>query len=292
MNINLSGREETIKMFDEVCKKIDIKPTKEDIENLVVYEMTDGTRTSFDFKNDGWKGYYEGGIFCLRFMHMLKHLGGKNIYFNVIHERHKQRVNYEDIYRGLMSLVEPYSEYLKNNDIKIKFVGDYKESIAPNKAENDLRLGLKKVEEMTKNNNEFNAYVMLNYSALQLAREGGELWNAAPPCTVILRHCKGYVNGDMWLPGKLDNHTFVYAQNGTISMNWTDKQILYLIGLSLRSYILNKGGHYSKIYGEGENERIKRQREQELYMEHKKLEETVNKRVVLFGVVGPEVYEF
>lgn len=282
-------------MFTDVCRELDIQPTKEDVENLVIYEMTDGTRTSME--ETGAEAYYNGGIFCLRFMHFLKSIGAKHLYINVIHERHKDRVNYRDIYEGFTRLVDRYRDFAEaHSDIKWTFVGDFKESIAPASGEQqlDIRGALQEFEQLTQGRkNALSVYFMINYSTKWLTEEGWEFFKDLPNANVILRHCKGYVNGDMWLPTKLDNNTFMYAQNGSVSKNWSDRQLVYLIGLALRSMLLNRGTHYSKKYAGNEQDRIREEREEKLAMIHRELQEADKpKRVIIFSPVGPEIYEF
>ncbi len=279
-------------MFSDVCKHLDIKPTKEDIEKLVVYEMTDGQRTSTPLTNS-WSNYYGGGMFCLRFIDMFKKLGGKNIVINVIHSRHKDRENYQDIYEGMCRLVKPFGEYASKNNVKLRFVGDYDETIAAPGATMDLRQALAQLTADTSKNTGLTAYFMINYTMDWLANGGYEkIWKEVPQVNVILRHAKGYVNGDMWLPKKLDDNSFMYVQNGSVNENWNDKQILYLIGIALRSVIVNRGTHYSKVYKGEEAKYVYTKREKELVMTHKALEQDYTKRAVIFSGVGPEIYEF
>ena len=282
-------------MFDEVCRELDIQPSKEDIEDLVIYEMTDGTRTSME--ETGAEAYYNGGIYCLRFMHFLKSIGARHLYLNVIHERHKDRVNYQDIYAGFTRLVGLYRDFAeKHSDIKWTFVGDFSKSIAPGADDQqfDIRAALHEFERLTRDREDaLSVYFMINYSTQWLTEEGWELFKDLPNANVILRHCKGYVNGDMWLPTKLDNNTFMYAQNGSVSRNWSDRQLVYLIALALRSMLLNRGTHYSKKYAGDEQNQIRMQREEKLAMVHRCLQEAEKpKRVIIFSPVGPEIYEF
>ncbi|MBS3773333.1 MAG: hypothetical protein KGY55_03945 [Candidatus Thermoplasmatota archaeon] len=282
-------------MFDGACGELDIEPSQEDIESLVIYEMTDGTRTSME--DTGAEAYYNGGIFCLRIMHFLKSIGARHLYLNVIHERHKDRVNYQDIYEGFTMLVDQYRDFaLEHDDVKWTFVGDFKQSIAPADADQpfDIRAALDEFEKLTRDREDaLSVYFMINYSTQWLTDEGWSLFKDLPNANVILRHCKGYVNGDMWLPTKLDNNTFMYAQNGSVSNNWTDRQLVYLIAIALRSMLLNRGTHYSKKYAGDEQDHIRRQREEQLSLVHRQLDEAAKpKRAIIFSPVGPEIYEF
>jgi len=282
-------------MFTEVCQELDIQPSQEDIEDLVIYEMTDGTRTSME--ETGAEAYYNGGLYCLRFMHFLKSLGARHLYLNVIHERHKDRVNYQEIYEGFTRLVDRYRDFaMEHSDIKWTFVGDFRESIAPADAaqQPDIRGALDEFERLTRDREDaLSVYFMINYSTQWLTDEGWEQFKELPNANVILRHCKGYVNGDMWLPTKLDNNTFMYAQNGSVSKNWSDRQLVYLIAIAMRSMLLNRGTHYSKKYSGNEQDHIRREREEKLSMVHRRLGEAEKpKRAIIFSPIGPEIYEF
>ncbi|MFQ6071154.1 MAG: hypothetical protein ACE5KT_00420 [Methanosarcinales archaeon] len=284
------------RLFNDACKKLNIDCSEENMQNLVIYEMTDGTRTSTNLEGD--EAYFDGGLFCLRFIHLVKSLGCKNLYINVIHEGHKYRDNYKDIYEGMKRHVDVYREYTKHHKVRLRFIGKYDVQINPKDVKGyDFRKSLKELEEMTENNKDLTVHFMINYSTRWASEEGKNFFKTLPDANVIIRHAKGYVNGDMWLHGKLNNNSFVYAQNGSSSINWSDRQLIYLIALSLRSMILNKGTHLSKKYKGTEREEIRRKREIELSLIHKylydeKIETKPPKRVIIFSPVGPEIYEF
>ncbi|VVB87176.1 Uncharacterised protein [uncultured archaeon] len=293
--INLPPDEKIHKIFKDCCEQLEIDGSRKHMEDLVIYDMTDGTRTSTEL--EGAEAYVDGGLFVLRFIHFLKILGAKNSYINVIHEGHKNRINYMDIYEGMRRHVGMYREFSKMDGIRLRFVGKYDTSIAPRDTDYDLRKDLKDLEEATAVNPDHTAHFMINYSTRWAAEEGKEFFGTLPEANVILRHAKGYVNGDMWLYGKLNNNSFVYAQNGSSNINWSDRQIIMLITLCLRSMLLNKGTHLSKKYEGDEKEMVRRQREIELSFCHKSfydksMESKLQKRVVLFSSYGPEVYEF
>ncbi len=280
-------------IFKDCCEKLGIESSRKNMEELVIYDMTDGTRTSTEL--EGSDAYFDGGLFVMRFVHFLKVLGAKNSYMNVIHEGHKQRVNYKDIYEGMKRHVEAYREYARENNVRLRFVGNYEASIAPKGIEYDLRKDLKALEELTLKNSEHTVHFLINYSTKWAAEEGKEFFKKLPDANVILRHAKGYVNGDMWLYGKLDSNSFVYAQNGSSNINWSDRQIIMLIALCLRSMLLNKGTHLSKKYEGDEKDILRKKREVELSLIHKSFyekEAKMKKRAVIFSSFGPEIYEF
>ncbi|MFZ2410200.1 MAG: hypothetical protein WAW23_01380 [Candidatus Methanoperedens sp.] len=293
--ITLPPEEEISTIFKECCEKLEIEGSGKNMEELVIYDMTDGTRTSTEL--EGADAYFDGGLFVMRFIHFLKVLGAKNSYINVIHEGHKERVNYRDIYEGMRRHVEMYREYSKKNNVRLRFVGKYDASISPKDTAYDLRKDLKDLEDATAINPEHTVHFMVNYSTRWAAEEGKDFFKTLPEVNVILRHAKGYVNGDMWLYGKLNNNSFVYAQNGSSNINWSDRQLIMLIALCLRSMLLNKGTHLSKKYEGDEKDIVRQKRELELSFIHKSFydsstETKFKKRVVIFSSYGPEVYEF
>ncbi|KCZ73625.1 hypothetical protein ANME2D_00696 [Candidatus Methanoperedens nitroreducens] len=293
--ITLPSDEKIHGIFKECCEKLDIDSSRKNMEELVIYDMTDGTRTSTEL--DGSEAYFDGGLFVMRFIHFLRVLGAKNSYINVIHEGHKERVNYSDIYEGMRRHVEMYREYSRKNNVRLRFVGKYDSSIGPKDADYDLREDLRSLEEITAISAEHTVHFLINYSTRWAAYEGKEFFKTLPEANVILRHAKGYVNGDMWLYGKLDSNSFVYAQNGSSNINWSDRQIIMLIALCLRSMLLNKGTHLSKKYEGNEKDIVRKKREIELSFIHRSfydrsIETKLQKRVIIFSSYGPEIYEF
>ncbi len=293
--ITLPKDEEIRAIFEDCCEKLGIDSSRKNMEGLVIYDMTDGTRTSTAL--EGSDAYFDGGLFVMRFIHFLKVLGAKNSYINVIHEGHKQRVNYNDIYEGMRRHVEMYREYSRKNNVRLRFVGKYDTGINPKDTDYDLRADLKELEDAAAINPEHTVHFMINFSTRWAAEEGKEFFRTLPEANVILRHAKGYVNGDMWLFGKLDNNSFVYAQNGSSNINWSHRQIIMLIALCLRSMLLNKGTHLSKKYEGDEKDVVRQKREIELSFIHESFYDTsvetkFQKRAVIFSSYGPEIYEF
>jgi hypothetical protein len=293
--IYLPSDEEIDTIFKDCCEKLEIDGSRENMKELVIYDMTDGTRTSTNL--EGSDAYFDGGLFVMRFIHFLKVLGTKYSYVNVIHEGHKQRVNYKDIYEGMRRHVEMYREYSKKNNVMLRFVGKYDTNINPEDVDYDLRKDLKELEEIAATCPEHTVHFLINYSTRWAAEEGKEFFKKLPEANVILRHAKGYVNGNMWLYGKLDSNSFVYAQNGSSNLNWSDRQIIMLVSLCLRSMLLNKGTHMSKKYEADEKEIVRQKREIELSFINKSfydksIRSNLPKRVIIYSSYGPEIYEF
>lgn len=310
--MGLPTEKEIRKEFKKICEDVGVSGSREEMKNLVIYDMTDGTRTSTALK--GEDAYFDGGLFCLRLINFLNALGSKNVYINVIHEGHKNRANYEDIYKGMKKHVGVYSEFAKKYNIRLKFLGDYTSRIEPfklllrgrfrkdkvSKMEASYRFDFRNVlgglEKTTARNTGLTVYFLINYSTKWAEKKGANFFRKLPNVNAVVRHTKGYINGDMWIFDKFDNHTLVYAQNGSSSINWSDRQLLYLIALSLRSVKLNEGFHLSKKYAGNEKENIRENRERKLEMVDTDFyggsEKNLPKRVIIFGPYGPEIYKF
>ena len=285
----LLSKEDAISLFEDVSRTLEVK--RDALKDMIMYNLTDGNRTSSHLR--GWDAYFDGGLFGLRLFNCLNQLGSKSAYIMTVAEKHEMRDNYKDIVKGMSRLVETYVEYAEKEGMRLTFVGNL-ESMASNTHEEVRKFYTKlvEVEEYTSGNSNFNAYILMNYSETWAVEQGAELFKTLPTANVIVRHAKGYINGGLWLPGKLEGNTFVYVQNGSSNLTWTDREIVTLVALSLRSMMINHGTQYSKKYGEGEIENLREKREIELSFTHKCLSETAKKRMVIFSPVGPEVYEF
>ena len=279
---NLMGRKEAKSAFREACKKLRIDGKR--MEELCVYELTDGTRTSTDLA--GWEAYFDGGMFVLRLFHIMAMLGAKNAYVLTTGEGHKKRDNYHDIMQSLKKQVDVYSWYVKEHNVRLRFVANVPILARFTKF---MRM-LHRLEKESAKNNGLTVYVLINYSADWAYRTGA--LKKLPNANVIIKHTKGQVNEGLWLPGKLHNNGFVYAQNGSSSRNWTDKELVYFIAIMLRSMLFHQGQQYQKTYKKGEKELIREMREKKMVFVHKKLFPKPTKRVVIFSNVGPEIYEF
>jgi hypothetical protein len=278
----LLEKKEAEKIFADACKKLDVDKTR--IRDLVVYELTDGTRTSTDL--DGWEAYFDGGIFVLRLFHLLSLLGTRYAYVLTTGEGHQKRDNYQDIIKSLEKQIDVYSDYVEKNNMRLRFVANVPTLARFSKFVRTLR----QLEKKSSKNNGLTSFVLINYSADWAYRTGA--LKDLPNANVIIKHTKGQVNEGLWLPDKLHNNSFVYVQNASVSTNWTDKQLIYLIAVALRSMLFHQGQQYQKVYKADEKNFIRKMREQKRIFVHKKLEKRPDKRVIMFSNLGPEIYEF
>jgi hypothetical protein len=295
MDIELPSEANVVKAFAKTRKELGLERLDDGLKDVVIYEMTDGMRTSTQL--EGHNAYYDGGIFCLRFIHALRILGMTSCYVNVIEEKHTRRDNYAAIFEGLKRLYPIYEEYAQKNNVKLGFLGDLAGSLEPKGYEGNFSKALKQLEERTAKNTGFTAYFLINYS-LDWAMKNEARFASVPLLDVTVRHTKFQFPTGMMLPAaKSDFCSLIYVQQGSAGTTWTDEQIVQLIALALRSKMLNSGTQYLKSYKEGEQAAIRSKREKEMFMVHRNLLEkaaaaTNMKRAILAGPAGPEIYEF
>ena len=298
MNVKLPSKQAVVEAFTEACQALGVEQIDDGLDDLVIYEMTDGMRTSTRLEGDN--AYFDGGIFCLRFIHMLRILGMTSCYVNVIEEKHTLRDNYTHIFDGLKKLYPIYEEYAKQHNVRLVFLGDLEGSLEPKGYEGNFSEALKRLESKTEKNTSFTAYFLINYS-LDWAMKNESKFESMPLLDVTVRHTKFQFPTGMMLPAaKSDFCSLIYVQQGSAGTTWSDEQIVQLITLALRSKLLNNGTQYLKSYKDGEKDAIRSKRENELFMVHRKLDATTStseregstKRAILAGPAGPEIYEF
>ena len=282
-------------MFKEFCEKLEIKNPEEHIPKLVTYLMTDGTRTSTNLNHE--EAYMDGAKFSARFLLISKIVGCKDSYVNVFEEFHRFRGSYHNIYPALIKVVPEWKEFTIKNNIKLKFVGKLDEPIAPEGFKEDLRVHLKELEELTKNN-KFGAYIFINFNR-EYAEKNRNLFNDWPTVNAVIRFTKGLSAPEsMWLPGKIRYESLIYVQQGSSSINWSDRQLVFLIALALRAISRNPKFSARASYTDEERERIRKLREKQAVFVNKnfydkELDEGKDAKVaMIFTEVGPERYKF
>lgn len=283
------------KMFKEFCEVLEIKEPEENIKKLVTYIMTDGTRTSTTL--DEKDAYMDGSKFTERFIQIAKIVGCRDCYVNVFEEFHQTRGNYPKIYAALLGVVPVWKEFTTKNNIKLKFVGNFTNPINPPGLNEDLRVHLQKLEELTEKN-DFGTYVFINFSR-DWAEQNRHLFKDWPTINTVIRFTKGLSAPEsMWLPGKIRYESLIYVQQGSSSMNWSDRQLTFLIALALRAMTKNTPFYAKSGYDEKDKERIRELREREAVFinkdfYNKKLDDEKPAKVaMIFTEVGPERYKF
>jgi hypothetical protein len=312
MDLNLPSEEFIKTSFQDACKTLGIENFEKSLKQTVIYDMTDGMRTSTLLK--GADAYYDGGIFVLRLMNIMRVLGMPACYINVIEEKHRQRENYSDIYDGLKRLYAAYEEYAQKYGVKLNFVGDLETSLEPQGSSGIFGEKLKSLHQKTAGNTQFTANFLINYS-LDWAMKHESFFAGFPKIDVTIRHTKLQFPTGMMLPPSIsDFSSLMYVQQGSASSTWNDNQLIYLVAVALRSKILNESTQYFKQYAEGERDFVRSQRETELYLVHRRpfIEKLIGdimydkvktstipavgtlpqtKRMMITGNLGPEIYE-
>jgi hypothetical protein len=286
----LPSEKRILEMFKDVCQKLNIDNPQDKTKNIVIYLMTDGTRTASSL--DGLEAYIDGSNFSKRFVHAVKAIGGKACYINVFEEFHQKRKDYVSIYSALLKVVPDWKDFVVKNNIRLKFIGNFESSFGQG---DDLRKYLKMLEDMT-NKNEFTAYILINFSR-EWALTNKEFFKDMPTINSILRFTKGQgIPESMLIPGKVEHESLIYVQQGSSSINWSDRQIVFLIALALRANARNMPYFLQSSYTEEDKERIKRQREEERVFVNKNLYDNKDSKkpkvAVIFSEVGPERYIF
>jgi len=286
----LPSEKRILEMFKDVCQKLNIDNPQDKTKNIVIYLMTDGTRTASSL--DGSEAYIDGSNFSKRFVHAVKAIGGKACYINVFEEFHQKRKDYVSIYSALLKVVPDWKDFVVKNNIRLKFIGNFESSFGQG---DDLRKYLKMLEDMT-NKNEFTAYILINFSR-EWALTNKEFFKDMPTINSVIRFTKGQgIPESMLIPDKVEHESLIYVQQGSSSINWSDRQIVFLITLALRANARNMPYFLQSSYTEEDKERIKRQREEERVFVNKNLYDNKDSKkpkvAVIFSEVGPERYIF
>ena len=295
MSYELPSKEKILDIFKEVCQKLEINNPVENMKKTIIYLMTDGSRTASNL--DGDAVYTDGSDFSMRFINVVRAVGGKACYVNVFEEFHQTRKDYGNIYSGLIKVVPDWLDFVKKNNIRLKFIGDFGSSFAPDGHTEDLRKHLKMLEDLTAKN-EFIAYILINFSR-EWALKNREFFSNMPNINSVIRFTKGQgVPESMLIPRKVEHESLIYVQQGSSSVNWSDRQLVFLIIMALRANARNMPYFIQSSYKEGDRERIRKQREEErVFIDKNLYDEKLNfgkkpKVAIIFSEVGPERYTF
>ncbi|MCX6821359.1 MAG: hypothetical protein NTW30_01135, partial [Candidatus Aenigmarchaeota archaeon] len=167
-------------------------------------------------------------------------------------------------------------------------------SFIPDSKSEDLRKHLKMLEDLTAKN-EFTTHIFINFSR-EWALANIKSFKDMPKINSIIRFTKGQgVPESMALPEKIEHESLVYVQQGSSSINWSDRQIVFLVALAVRANERNMPYFLQSSYVEGDRERIRREREQRVFVNedfYDKKDSKKPKVTVIFSEVGPERYTF
>jgi hypothetical protein len=272
-------------VFLRACDALEADP--HGIEDVAPYVLTDGTRTSTALT--GAEAYLDGARYVLRLASLHQSLGGHVMYALTTGRKHRVRDNYDEIFVAIRRALPLVRSVAMEEGLRISFYGDY--TTSPSAEAARFADEARRVEADTAAHPGLRLVILVDYAADFAARDAA--WRDLPQANVILKHTKGQINDGLWLPEKLRENSFVYAQNGSMSSNWSDHDLAYLLATLCRSHQNHAGLQYGKSYVRtGERDAIRRAREEELSFVHRALRDPWSKRVVLFSGVGPEVYEF
>jgi len=231
-------------IWDRLAKALELDMTSdralEELRDLVVYDIPDGTRTTLtvppmiDVDLDA-------GMFCLALVHTWKSLGAKTAVI-MTHTAYNRTRGLEDtarILRVVRRSVEPVAQYARRHRIRLHLVGD----LAGYELMDALRKALPEFDTAP-----FDAHFLVDYAEeLFLTAEGREALERLPNIDVCVRHTKLQVSGG-WIPTKMLRCSYVYCQNGTLFSNWTFDEYAALAAVSLLSRKLMSGEILTKAY--------------------------------------------
>lgn len=298
MRCKLPNEEKVRKFARLMSKKLGIDDIQKYTKDFVPLLVLDGMRTGSGLK--GKLAYLDGADFGKKFIFIHKVLGGKNAYLHLTGEFHKtERENYPAIYEALMDEAEEWKEFTSKYGIGVKFFGNFEVELGPSNS-SDLRPYLKKLEDVT-SNFDFRAYIQMNYSIEWACKVGLKYFKDFPSINVVIRPTKGQATpGQIFIPGKIQNYTFVYVQQGSCDSTWSLRQLVFFYLVCLRAMVKNFYVLRSDRgkYEEKEKEGVKRLREiealfiNENFYDAKEDENKKPKVVVIFSEIGPERYTF
>jgi len=150
------------------------------------------------------------------------------------------------------------------------------------------------IAEINNNNHRdflFTHHILINYSE-NWALNNLEQIKMIPEVSSIIRFTKGFVSGG-WIPGKMQETTFIYSQIPSVSEFWSDEALEALIFISLQNWSFMKQYIGKKEYTNSEKKLIHTERDINLKFYTNKLEvnSLVHNRIIAFGVDGPIIYE-
>jgi len=275
------------KIWDKIIQKIDLdiisdKNCKE-IENLVIYDILDGSRSTLISKSKvDWD--VELTLYTLNIIHTLRALSAKNCYIMIHTSYNRERggKEFNQVLKKIALGAPLIKKYAIQNNIRCSCIG---------MQENYEYIHLlRDIMESTKNGH-FHTYFLFDYNEKWiLTRNAQILLNNMPDIDVYIRHTKFQPSGG-WIPGKMSRSAFLYSQNGSIYSNWDSDELVTLLALSLLAKLLHKGEILNKTYITREEvDQRYRLRELELFNKVIELQANPKKLFMIGSPIG--VYQF
>lgn len=216
--------------------------TEEMFNNLIIYDILDGTRTTL-FKKPHYEiqNELEVPYYCLLFIHTLLALGVKSCVFLVhtSYNRARGKKEFERIEIGIKNSYVSLKNFFKKYFIRCHCLclnSNYEVIEMLKDMENEIKDG------------KFDAYFLFDYNEeWQRVDKGAKLIETLPEIDVYIRHTKFQPSGG-WIPHKMKKSSFLYSQNGTTFSNWRYDEIISLGCMALLTKILNENESLDKIY--------------------------------------------
>jgi hypothetical protein len=255
-------------------------------DSFVPYLYLDGHRSS-NLGDSDLERYRSGYKFFQRFAKILKKLGFKSM-VTMVHT--SRNCNVKGRIESIHSAIQQNFISLKEQkDSNYKLYGDidlYKQT-----GKGDFYNFIKGIEYNSKENNSFTNHILINYSE-NWALNNLDKLNSIPPISTAIRFTKGFISGG-WIPQKMQETTFIYSQIPSISEYWSDEAITLLIVIAVKNWSHMTSYIGKKEYERGEKELIHNSRDVELKLcQHKlNINNSMQNRIVVFGVDGPILYE-
>ncbi|OGS50154.1 MAG: hypothetical protein A3K65_01600 [Euryarchaeota archaeon RBG_16_68_12] len=212
----------------------------EEVRDLVVYDIPDGTRSTLTVP-PMMDVDLDAGMYCLALIHTLKSLGARDavLMTHTVYNRARGPDDTDRFLKVVARAVEPVAQYARRHRVSVRLVGH-----GPGyELEAALRAKFAEVEGAP-----FRTHFLVDYAEeMFLTPEGREALEALPIIDVCVRHTKLQVSGG-WIPTRMLQSSYVYCQNGTLFSNWEPEEYAALAAVALLSKKLMSGEVLSKSY--------------------------------------------
>ena len=258
-----------------------IGPTRalEDLKDLVLYDIPDGTRSTLSVP-ETLDVETDAGMFCLNVVHTLASLGARRAVL-LTHTVYNRERGPEDTKRFLEIMargVEPFRGYARRHAIRMHLHGMHEGY--------ELEPLLAKAFPAPQAPR-FEAHFLLEYEEEWfLTPEGRALLESLPPIDVVVRHTKLQVSGG-WIPIRMRKSAYMYSQNGSLNSNWSYDEYAAMVAVAYAAKVLQSGEALSKQYVSVDEIKDRyRQRELKLQQRVVKLRDDPKKLFVIGSPVG------
>lgn len=212
----------------------------EEIRDLVVYDIPDGTRSTLSVPV-GYSVEQDAGLYCLALVHTLASLGARQAVL-LTHTSYNRDRGPDDTRRFLRIMaqgIEPFRGYARRHRIGMHLYGLH----AGYELEPHLVNAFPMPADPT-----LHAHFLLDYQEEWfLTPEYREYLEALPEIDVVVRHTKFQISGG-WIPMRMRKAAYMYCQNGTLFSNWTFAGYAAFVAVAYLAKVLQQGEVLSKQY--------------------------------------------